>query len=490
MDNELVIVMELADRSLHDVLVYWQKAGQPGIPRGELVGYLREAAEALDVMNLEYGLQHLDIKPRNLFLVAGHVKVGDFGLVSSLADLCNGTLNLGSITPLYTAPESFVGKITLFTDQYSLAITYHELLTGTYPFEGKNFRQLALQHSAQPPNLSRLPEAERAVMARALAKDPRQRFASCMEFVTALWGIPSPPAPQRLSRRVPLLKPGSRPNVPPEMLAGSGRETMADMPSPIHTLPLQAPPIQPSNVMAGTGNSNFAPTPPTPTTGSASGVVPGYQFLECVGRSPTGEIWKARSARGLMRVVKLVAGFDPDVSMQPGGPLDRLRRLRHPALEAIEVVVTPGQRLAIVSNPLETTLADRLRVSLAEGRPGLPRAELLGCLAEAARALDELCRDQQLHHLALTPRALALTPVGTRIVDFGLAELVWLPGGLQPAALNPRYTAPELLAGQVKPTSDQYSLALIYLEMLTGIHPFRNLSPRQARRRTRVAAPT
>src|SRR5260370_34015566 len=113
--------MELADKSLHDVLVYWQQAGQPGIPRGELVSYLREAAEALDVMNLEYGLQHLDIKPRNLFLVSGHVKVGDFGLVSSLVDLSSGTLNLGSITPQYTAPESFVGKITLFTHQYSLA---------------------------------------------------------------------------------------------------------------------------------------------------------------------------------------------------------------------------------------------------------------------------------------------------------------------------------------------------------------------------------
>src|SRR5205823_2100537 len=76
-DNDLVIVMELADKSLHDVLEHWQKSGQPGIPRGELVRYLREAAEALDVIGLEYGLQHLDVKPRNLFLVHGHIKVAD-----------------------------------------------------------------------------------------------------------------------------------------------------------------------------------------------------------------------------------------------------------------------------------------------------------------------------------------------------------------------------------------------------------------------------
>src|SRR5438552_809914 len=80
--GELVIVMELADRSLHDLLKEWRQAGHPGVPRGELLNYLREAAEALDVIAVEYGLQHLDVKPRNLFLLHGHAKVGDFGLVS------------------------------------------------------------------------------------------------------------------------------------------------------------------------------------------------------------------------------------------------------------------------------------------------------------------------------------------------------------------------------------------------------------------------
>jgi serine/threonine protein kinase len=487
-ENELVIVMELADRSLHEVLAYWQKAGQPGIPRGELLGYLREAAEALDVMNLEYGLQHLDIKPRNLFQLGGHVKVGDFGLVSSLADLCSGTLNLGSITPQYTAPESFVGKITLFTDQYSLAIAYHELLTGTYPFDGKNYRQLALQHSAQPPNLDRLPEADRPIVGRALAKDPRQRFASCLEFIEALAAIPSPESPKRPSRRVPVLKPvPPTSQTTPDGTDASHRETMRDRPSPLQpqgpavsggAAVSPAPPVQPSNVAAG---RDLSPSPslPTPTTGAAGSVVAGYQFVECVGRSAAGETWKARTAKGALRVVKLVAGFNPEACARAGGPVERLRALRHPALEAVEIVVTPAERLAIISNPVETTLADLLRESLAEGRTGVARAELLGCLVEAARCLDDLNREQQVRHLALTPRSLALTPVGIRILDFGLAELIWLPGGLQPSALNPRYTAPELLAGQVKPTSDQYSLALIYLEVLTGLHPLRNLSPRQ-----------
>ena len=64
----LVIVMELADKSLRDVYLDHHALGQPGVPREHLLGYLLEAAEALDWMNFEHGLQHLDIKPHNLFV--------------------------------------------------------------------------------------------------------------------------------------------------------------------------------------------------------------------------------------------------------------------------------------------------------------------------------------------------------------------------------------------------------------------------------------
>src|SRR4051794_18836686 len=84
-DGELLIVTELADHSLHDLLEVSRQAGRPGLERDRLLTYLREAAEVLDLMNLQFGLQHLDVKPRNLFLVSNHVKVADFGLVNSLA---------------------------------------------------------------------------------------------------------------------------------------------------------------------------------------------------------------------------------------------------------------------------------------------------------------------------------------------------------------------------------------------------------------------
>lgn len=185
-NGELVIVMELADRTLHDLYVECQAAGMIGIPRDNLLRYLRDAAEALDFMNSKHNLQHLDIKPRNLFLIVDRVKVADFGLVKHLEKRSMSGL-LGGVTPLYAPPETFNGKISERSDQYSLAIVYQELLTGQRPFAGKNVRQLAQQHMQEDPDLRALPEPERPVMARALSKDPDKRFANCMAFIAALY---------------------------------------------------------------------------------------------------------------------------------------------------------------------------------------------------------------------------------------------------------------------------------------------------------------
>ena len=66
--GELLIVMELADRSLHDCFVEYQEQGRVGIPRDILLGFLADAAEGLDHLIDRYNLQHLDVKPKNLFL--------------------------------------------------------------------------------------------------------------------------------------------------------------------------------------------------------------------------------------------------------------------------------------------------------------------------------------------------------------------------------------------------------------------------------------
>ncbi len=185
--GELVIVMELADRNLHETLVEYQEAGRPGIPRDILLGLLDDAAVGLDHLIERHNLQHLDVKPRNLFVVADRVKVADFGLVKQLERSSSSGL-MGGVTPVYAAPETFQNKISKHSDQYSLAIVYVELLTAKRPFVGKNIRQLALQHMTEPPDLSMLPEDDRPIVARALAKDPEERWPSCTAFIRSLSG--------------------------------------------------------------------------------------------------------------------------------------------------------------------------------------------------------------------------------------------------------------------------------------------------------------
>src|SRR5579859_3246122 len=173
-DGQLMIVMELADRNLWDRYKECRVQGLPGIPREELLGYLEESAEALDLMNTEYQPQHLDIKPQNIFLVHQHIKVADFGLVKDLEGMQASVT--GGVTPVYAAPETFDGWVSRYSDQYSLAIVYQELLTGQRPFPGNNVRQLIVQHLQAVPDVSPLPPADQPIVARALAKNPDQRF--------------------------------------------------------------------------------------------------------------------------------------------------------------------------------------------------------------------------------------------------------------------------------------------------------------------------
>ncbi|MBN2296792.1 MAG: serine/threonine protein kinase, partial [Pirellulales bacterium] len=183
-DGQLVIVTELAESSIKDRFEECRQEGMPGIPHEELIGYLSDTADALDYICKHYSLQHLDIKPENLLLLGGHAKVGDFGLVKQVEDK---TISLmGGLTPVYASPEIFDGRPSLHSDQYSLAIVYQEMLTSALPFPGRTPAQLAVQHASAEPRLGPLPAAAQATIARALAKNPEQRFPNCRAMVDSL----------------------------------------------------------------------------------------------------------------------------------------------------------------------------------------------------------------------------------------------------------------------------------------------------------------
>ena len=189
-----MIVMELADRNLWDRFHECRTQGLVGIPAPELLGYLDETCEALDLMNIHYQIQHLNIKPQNLFLVHNHIKVADFGLAKDFEGI-RATVT-GGVTPVYAAPETFEGWISRYCDQYSLAIVYQELLTGVRPFSGTNTRHLLMQHISATPDVSSLPPNERNIIARAFSKKPDERFPTCTEFIKALRkSIASPSSP-------------------------------------------------------------------------------------------------------------------------------------------------------------------------------------------------------------------------------------------------------------------------------------------------------
>jgi len=194
--NKVYIVVELADGTLGDRLKECRAEKKTGVPAEEMVPYFQSAAEGLDFLHTKQ-VFHRDIKPDNILLVNGHAKVADFGLARA-QDRPNMSVSFAG-TPIYMAPEVWGGKFHPQSDQYSLAVTYAELRLGRRPFDGSDFVELMTRHQEGRPDLQGMPEAEAAVVARALAKQPEKRFASCKEFGRALadavLGTGLPPTP-------------------------------------------------------------------------------------------------------------------------------------------------------------------------------------------------------------------------------------------------------------------------------------------------------
>jgi YVTN family beta-propeller protein len=141
-----------------------------------------QVAEALDAAHARR-LVHRDVKPSNVLLDAReHAYLADFGLTRRLADQAPGFeagLSLG--TPAYVAPEQIEGKpLDGRTDQYSLACMLHECLVGEPPFPRGSKAAVLFAHLEEKPPA---PPGLEDVMARALAKAPDDRYATCVEFV-------------------------------------------------------------------------------------------------------------------------------------------------------------------------------------------------------------------------------------------------------------------------------------------------------------------
>ncbi len=199
------------------------------------------------------------------------------------------------------------------------------------------------------------------------------------------------------------------------------------------------------------------------------------------------EIWKARTSDGRLRQVKILKGLSQQRTLTDKEleKLAYLKYLKHPRLAPVDEILFDEGRVLLISNLPEMTLYDRWKLLKTQGKPGIDRKELLQYLAIITESLEYLARHAQLYHLYLNPHSLYYFSGRLRVADYSLPQLAWLPAGQSLNQLGLRYAAPELFENAYHQHSDQYSLALLYAEMLTGQLPIHGNTLNQWREQRR-----
>ncbi|MFG1649863.1 serine/threonine-protein kinase [Micromonospora sp. NPDC049275] len=234
---------DLPDGGRADYLVMEFVEGEPLSKRIEAAGRLdvaetmsivAQAAHALSAAH-RGGIVHRDVKPSNLLVQEdGTVVLVDFGVARSTNVTSITSTNAVPGTALYMAPEQAAGRpVSGATDIYALGAVAYCCLTGGPPFTGDNPLQVAIRHlDDEPPELPHdMPEAVRALVSRALAKDPLDRFTSGSAMAEAArTAVTGGEPPTALATAVPLREagPGTRTDAPIGAAvaspAGAGRQ--------------------------------------------------------------------------------------------------------------------------------------------------------------------------------------------------------------------------------------------------------------------------
>ncbi|MFI5834466.1 serine/threonine-protein kinase [Micromonospora sp. NPDC051300] len=262
---------------------------------------LAQAADALHAAH-EKGIVHRDVKPGNLLVRPnGTLVLTDFGIARS--ELVGQLTAAGSVlgTASYISPEQATGAVaTPASDVYALGVVAYQCLAGRRPFEGENPLEIAMKHVRDNPRAlpGDIPPQVRAIVERAMAKDPAARWPSAAALAIVarqaklalsqqarggrpISGVPASPAAPSARAQVPTPapRPQPRPPVTPARPPVGPRPTMVAHPAPqarppvgprgAAPVPQPRPPHTPNPM--GYGRPPAAP-PPAPPRRSRSGL--------------------------------------------------------------------------------------------------------------------------------------------------------------------------------------------------------------------------
>ena len=230
--NQFVMVMEYVEGTTLEKL-----AAESRIPLDQMLDYASQVLAALSYAHSQ-GVTHRDIKPANIMITShGLVKLMDFGIAKSTGDmqLTRPGTTMGSV--YYMSPEQVRGgTVDARTDIYSFGVTLYEMLTGRKPFQADTSYSVLnaqLNQAPTPPreiNPALSPELN-AIVLRAMAKLPEERFQTADEFRNALkaqrepQAAPVPPQPTVQTPQYAAAPPAFTPVPPPPGPAPAAAKT-------------------------------------------------------------------------------------------------------------------------------------------------------------------------------------------------------------------------------------------------------------------------